>query len=94
MSAITTIRIDHAALPDPLNLKGPNRQMFAERHLDPEPWEHDDLRCDGENVADNDIRRGLNHRHGPALPHRGPSGRHSRNAVTNSAASGGTIALP
>lgn len=23
MSAITTIRIDHAALPDPLNLKGP-----------------------------------------------------------------------
>lgn len=24
MSAITTIRIDHAALPDPLNLKGPD----------------------------------------------------------------------
>tara|TARA_R110002072_G_scaffold2173_3_gene18032 strand:- start:1476 stop:1694 length:219 start_codon:yes stop_codon:yes gene_type:complete len=24
MTAITTIRIDHAALPDPLNLKGPD----------------------------------------------------------------------
>ena len=24
MTAITTIRIDHAALPDPLNLKAPN----------------------------------------------------------------------
>jgi len=34
-----------------------DRQMLAERGLDPEPWKHDDLRGDGKNIADYDVCR-------------------------------------
>jgi hypothetical protein len=63
--------------------------MLGEPRLDPEPREHDDLRGDGQNGTDDTVCHSLDQRHGPALPHR----RLSRNAVKNSAARGGTIAL-
>ena len=33
MTAITTIRIDHAALPDPLNLKGPDAAALRDEGI-------------------------------------------------------------
>ncbi len=44
-------------------------QMLRESSLDPEPREDYDLRGDGQNVPDDDIRRGFHQRHDPALPH-------------------------
>jgi len=46
-----------------------DRQMIAKRGLDPEQRKHDDLRGNGQNVTDNDIRRGLDQRNGTRLLH-------------------------
>jgi hypothetical protein len=37
----------------------PDGQMLRKSRLDPEPWKHDDLGGNGQNVANDDIRHSL-----------------------------------
>jgi len=68
--------------------------MLAERGLDAEQRKNRKLRGDGQNVAHHHVCDGLDERRHPALRHAALPGRLFRNAVTNAAASGGTIASP
>jgi hypothetical protein len=43
--------------------------MLTERDLKTEPREHDNLRDDGQNVANGDIRDRFDQRHQPGLGH-------------------------
>ena len=46
-----------------------DRQVLAKPGLEPEPREHDDLRGDGQTVADGDIRDRFDQRHDARLAH-------------------------